>query len=31
MTMEAKKMMTRGRRSKIIGRAKKVNLSPIGV
>jgi hypothetical protein len=31
MTMEAKKVMTRGRRSKIIRRAKKVILSPIGV
>jgi hypothetical protein len=31
MTMKAKKVMTRGRRSKTIKRAKKVILSPIGV
>jgi hypothetical protein len=30
MTMEAKKVMTRGRRSKIIGRAKIIILSLIG-
>jgi hypothetical protein len=31
MIREVKKVMTRGRRSKIIKRAKKVILSPIGV
>jgi hypothetical protein len=31
MTMEAKKVMTRGRRSKIIELAKKIILKPIGV